>query len=78
MYDCMINTFIVFVFPLSWMAHKMENVNVRTKEQIKEKSCVVYNANVQYMFNMKNWKLTSLFLDFLSFIISYRDFNLWL
>jgi hypothetical protein len=41
----MVNKLIVFVFLLYWIAHKMGNVNDRTKEKKKEKSCVVYDAN---------------------------------
>jgi hypothetical protein len=40
----MVNKLIVFVFLLYWI-HKMGNVNDRTKEKKKEKSCVVYDAN---------------------------------
>jgi len=56
MYDYMINKFIVFVFPLSWMAHKMENVNVRTKEK-KRKRLVLC---IMQMFNIcSTWKIGS-------------------
>jgi len=59
----MINKFIVFVFPLSWMAQNGKRECQNKRKKLKEKSCVVYDANVQYMINMENWKLTSLFLD---------------